>query len=57
MMRDNHVNGGDQFSPSRPGVMTFVAGAIVIAAGAVIVNWEAISALIHVPQIKSSLGL
>jgi hypothetical protein len=56
MMRENRVNGGDEYPPSRPGLMTFLIGAGVIAAGAVILNWEAISALIHLPQIKSSLG-
>ena len=57
MMSDNHVNGGDKFSPSRPGLMTFLVGAAVIAAGTVTMNWEAISAFIHLPEIKSSLGL
>jgi hypothetical protein len=56
-MRDNAVNGGDQYPPSRPTTMTFLVGAAIIAAGAVIVNWEAFSALIHLPQLKSSLGL
>jgi hypothetical protein len=37
--------------------MTFLLGAIVIVAGAVVVNWEAVSAFIHLPQIKSALGL
>jgi hypothetical protein len=37
--------------------MTFLLGAIVIAAGAVVVNWEAVSAFIHLSQIKSGLGL
>ena len=59
MMRENHANGGDKFSPGRPGLLTLLVAAAVIAAGAVIaviVNWGAISALIHLPQIKSSLG-
>jgi hypothetical protein len=37
--------------------MTFLLGAIVIVAGAVLVNWEAVSAYIHLPQIRSGLGL
>jgi len=37
--------------------MTFLIGAIVIVAGAVVVNWAAISAYIHLSQIKSGLGL
>jgi hypothetical protein len=57
MTAENHVNGGDKFSPSRPGLMTFLIGAAVIAAGTVTMNWEAISAFFHLPEIKSSLGL
>jgi hypothetical protein len=37
--------------------VTFLFAAAVIAAGVVILNWEAVSALMHLPQIKSSLGL
>jgi hypothetical protein len=57
MIRENHANGGDEYPPTRLGFMTFLLGAAVITAGALIMNWEAISALIHFPQIKSSLGL
>jgi len=56
-MRDSGVNGGDEYPPSRPTAMTFLLGAAVIAAGTVIMNWEAVSAFMHWPQIKSSLGL
>jgi hypothetical protein len=37
--------------------MTFLLGAIVVVAGAVVVNWDAVSAFIHLPQIKSGLDL
>jgi hypothetical protein len=57
MSPENRVNGGDEYPPSRPGPMTFLIGAIVIVAGAVVVNWAAVSAYIHLPQIKSGLGL
>jgi hypothetical protein len=57
MMRENRVNGGDEYPPSRPTWMTFLVAAALIAAGAIIVNSAAVSALIHLPQIKSSLGL
>jgi hypothetical protein len=57
MSRENRVNGGDEYPPRRPGPMTFLLGAIVIVAGAVVVNWQAVSAFIHLPQIKSGLGL
>jgi len=57
MSRENRVNGGDEYPPSRPGLMTFLLGAIVIVAGALVVNWQAVSALIHLPQIKNGLGL
>jgi hypothetical protein len=55
-MRESGVNGGDEYPPSRPTLMTFLVGAAIIAAGVALVNWEAISVLIHLPQIKSSLG-
>jgi hypothetical protein len=42
---------------SRPGLMTFLIGAAVIAAGTATMNWEAISAFFHLPEIKNSLGL
>ena len=57
MMRESRLNGGDEYPPSRPGSMTFLLATVVIAAGVVIMNWEAVSALMHLPQIKSSLGL
>jgi hypothetical protein len=56
MMRENRVNGGDEYPPSRPTWMTFLVGAALIAAGAIIVNSAAVSAFVHLPQIKSSLG-
>ena len=36
---------------------SFHPGVGLIAAGAVVVNWEAVSAFIHLSQIKSGLGL
>jgi hypothetical protein len=57
MSQENRINGGDEHPPSRPGAMTFLLGAAVIATGAVLVNWEAVSAFIHLPQIKSAFGL
>jgi hypothetical protein len=57
MMRESRLNGGDEYPPSRPGSMTFLLATVVIAAGVVVMNWEAVSALMHLPQIKSSLGL
>jgi hypothetical protein len=57
MSQEHHVNGGDAYPPSRPGPMTFLLGAIVIVAGAVLVNWQAVSTFIHLSQIKSGLGL
>jgi hypothetical protein len=56
MMPEKRVNGGDEFPPSRPGLMTFLVAAALIAAGAAIVNSEAISAFFHFSQIRSSLG-
>jgi hypothetical protein len=35
----------------------FLGAAVVLAAGAVIANWAAVSAFVHIPQIKASLGL
>ena len=48
---------GDQYPPSRPGRVTYLIAVIVIAGGVVIFNWTAISSFLHLPQIKSSLGL
>jgi hypothetical protein len=42
---------------AKPFLLTFLVGAAVIIAGALIVNWEAISVLNHLPQIKRSFGL
>ena len=48
---------GDQYPPSRPGRLTYLIGAAVIAGGVIIVNWAAISSFLHLPQIRTSLGL
>jgi hypothetical protein len=57
MSAEDHVNGGDEHAPSRPGLKTFLLGAAVIAAGALLVNWEVVSAFIRFPQIKLGLNL
>jgi hypothetical protein len=56
MSTENYVNGGDAHPPSRPGLLIFLLGAAVIVAGLILGNWEAVSAFIHFPQIKSGLG-
>jgi hypothetical protein len=48
---------GDQYPPSRPTFLMFLIAATVIAAIAVLMNWPTVAALIHYPQIKSTLGL
>ena len=48
---------GDQFPPSRPGRVTYLIAATIIAGVLAIVNWPAISSFLHLPQIRSSLGL
>jgi hypothetical protein len=34
----------------------FLGAAVVCVIGAIVVNWAAISAFVHVPEIKASLG-
>lgn len=48
---------GDQFPPSRPGRITYLIAAGIIVGVLAIVNWAAISSFLHLPQIRSSLGL
>ena len=49
-------NPSEDYPPSRPGRMMFLGAAVVCVAGAVIVNWAAISAFAHVSEIKTALG-
>ena len=49
-------NPSEDYPPSRPGIKMFLGAAVVCVVGAVIVNWVAISAFAHVPEIKASLG-
>jgi hypothetical protein len=50
-------NPSEDYPPTRPGRYMFLGAAVVLAAGAVIANWAAVSAFAHIPQIKASLGL
>jgi hypothetical protein len=50
-------NPSEDYPPSRPGPLMFLGAAVVLAVGAVIANWAAVSAFAHIPQIKASLGL
>jgi hypothetical protein len=50
-------NPSEDYPPTRPGRYMFLGAAVVLAAGAVIANWAAVSAFVHIPQIKASLGL
>jgi hypothetical protein len=49
-------NPSEDYPPSRPGIKMFLGAAVVCIAGAVIVNWAAISAFVHVSEIKTALG-
>jgi hypothetical protein len=49
-------NPSEDYPPSRPGLMIFLGAAVIIGVGAIIVNWAAISAFAHIPEIKSALG-
>jgi hypothetical protein len=49
-------NPSEDYPPTRPGLKVFLGAAVVFAAGAIIVNWAAISAFAHVPEIKTALG-
>jgi hypothetical protein len=42
---------------SRPSRMTLLIAVGIIAGVTVIVNWEAISAFAHIPQIRQALGI
>jgi hypothetical protein len=50
-------NPSEDYPPTRPGRSVFLGAAVVLAVGAVIVNWAAISSFAHVQQIKAALGL
>jgi hypothetical protein len=50
-------NPSEDYPPTRPGRSVFFGAAVVVAVGAVIVNWAAISSFAHVQEIKSALGL
>jgi hypothetical protein len=50
-------NPSEDYPPSRPGIKMFLGAAVVCVIGAIVVNWAAISAFVHVPEIKASLGL
>ena len=47
----------EDYPPSRPGRAVFLGAAVVCVVGAAIVNWAAISSFVHLPQIKTALGL
>jgi hypothetical protein len=49
-------NPSEDYLPSRPDIKMFVGAAVVCVVGAIVVNWAAISAFVHVPEIKASLG-
>jgi hypothetical protein len=49
-------NPSEDYPPTRPGRLVFFGAALVCAAGAIMVNWVAISSFAHFPQIKTSLG-
>jgi hypothetical protein len=50
-------NPSEDYPPSRPGRAVFLGAAVVCVVGAAIVNWAAISSFVHLPQIKTALGL
>jgi hypothetical protein len=50
-------NPSEDYPPTRPGRYMFLGAAVVLAAGAVVANWPAVSAFAHIPEIKASLGL
>jgi hypothetical protein len=50
-------NPSEDYPPTRPGLSVFLGAAVVFAAGAVIVNWAAVSSFAHLPEIKTALGL
>jgi hypothetical protein len=50
-------NPSEDYPPTRPGRSIFFGAAVVVAAGAAIVNWAAISSFAHVQDIRTALGL
>jgi hypothetical protein len=47
----------EDYPPSRPGPKTLIGAGVVILVGFGIAYWPAISAFIHLPEIRSSMGL
>jgi hypothetical protein len=54
---DEWRNPSEDYPPSRPGRSVFFGAAVIVAVGAVVVNWAAISSFAHVQDIKTALGL
>ena len=48
---------GDQFPPTRPGLVTYLIAGGVIAGIAAITYWAEISNFLNLTQIRSSIGL
>ena len=50
-------NPSEDYPPTRPGRAVFFGAAVVCIVGAAVMNWAAISSFVHLPQIKTALGL